>query len=115
MHHNGKFDVNVRRNYVGGVADFFDFCCGDEMSMIEIREMARSCGIDPDSVALTYSKSGVDDCNNLTVLETDINAMNVAYFLDEDNCVGVYIEHEEPERSRNAREVEGNHDDIESD
>ncbi|KAL6518259.1 transcription factor [Orobanche minor] len=110
MHHNGKFHVNVTRSYIGGVADFFDFCSADEMSMIEIREMARLCGIDPDNVAFTYSKSGVDDCNNLSLLETDINAMNLAYFLDGDNCIGVYVEHEELEISPSAHEVEEDHD-----
>ncbi|GER50160.1 glutamyl-tRNA(Gln) amidotransferase subunit B [Striga asiatica] len=93
INHSGKF-VSVGRNvYCGGSIDFIDNCEADFISMVEIMSMVKD--IDLDNVGkIFYSKRGMGDCSDLSLLENDLDAMNLVQWLDSDRVISLFVEHE---------------------
>ncbi|KAL0389261.1 UNVERIFIED_CONTAM: hypothetical protein Scaly_0283200 [Sesamum calycinum] len=56
LHHSGQLCEFGRRVYVGGKIDHFDYCHVDEMSLIELTEMAKTLQIDTEHVTFFYSR-----------------------------------------------------------
>ncbi|KAK4389499.1 hypothetical protein Sango_2286900 [Sesamum angolense] len=57
LHHSGQLCEFGRRVYVGGKIDRFDYCHVDEMSLIELTEMAKILQIDTKYVTFFYSRN----------------------------------------------------------
>lgn len=93
MHHSGKFLNLSRTCYLAGAIDYFDYCSGDEMSMIEISEMGKELVL-KDVAALFHSRGlGINESDDLHLMETDMDAMNIVNFVDENRVTSIYVKH----------------------
>lgn len=95
MHHSGKLLKKLGKSfYLGSMVSYIDFCHPDEMSMIELNEMTSELGF-KDSVQLHCSKGGTDEYFDLLPIKTNIDALNLVKFIDENRMVELFVEHEE--------------------
>ncbi|KAL0328594.1 UNVERIFIED_CONTAM: hypothetical protein Scaly_2292000 [Sesamum calycinum] len=78
--------------YVGGKIDHFDYCHVDEMSLIELTEMAKTLQIDT-HVTFFYSRNGINDCNSIAMMSTDLHTLELVNYVDGDRIVGIFIDH----------------------
>ncbi|KAL3849414.1 hypothetical protein ACJIZ3_011296 [Penstemon smallii] len=94
MHHSGRFLNLGSRCYLSGGVSYFDYCTEDEMSMIEINEMAKQINL-KNVIGFYYSKRGINDCNDLVLMQHDSDAMNLVNFVDQTRVIAVYVEHKD--------------------
>ncbi|KAL6547529.1 hypothetical protein OROHE_009234 [Orobanche hederae] len=99
LHHHGKFN-NTMTAYEEGAVDYFDFCNVDEMSMIEIKEIMKMCGIDVKSEKCYLSKNGINCCRQLEEVVTGIDAYRLGFSIDESDSIGVFIHRKSDEGER---------------
>ncbi|KAG8363080.1 hypothetical protein BUALT_BualtUnG0006100 [Buddleja alternifolia] len=92
MHHSGVLCDSGRRVYSRGKIDYFEYCCVDEMSMIEVKSMAKEIGIDMDRVNFYYSRKHFNDCSDLIEMKSDCHAMELEKFLSVDRVVGIFLD-----------------------
>ncbi|KAL0351447.1 UNVERIFIED_CONTAM: hypothetical protein Scaly_1533400 [Sesamum calycinum] len=93
LHHSGQLCEFGRRVYVGGKIDHFDYCHVDEMSLIELTEMAKTLQIDTEHVTFFYSRNGINDCNSIAMMSTDLHTLELVNYVDGDRIVGIFIDH----------------------
>ncbi|KAL0339915.1 UNVERIFIED_CONTAM: hypothetical protein Sradi_4508300 [Sesamum radiatum] len=93
LHHSGQLCEFGRRVYVGGKIDHFDYCHVDEMSLIELTEMAKTLQIDTEHVTFFYSGNGINDCNSIAMMSTDLHTLELVNYVDGDRIVGIFIDH----------------------
>ncbi|KAK6156803.1 hypothetical protein DH2020_011051 [Rehmannia glutinosa] len=97
MHHSGGF-LRLGSTYYAGEnmkVSHIDFCDPDEMSMLEIISMGNELGLNGVK-CFYYSKSGVSDCNALSLLQNDSDALNLVNSVDGNRIVGIFVEHDFP-------------------
>ncbi|KAK6115387.1 hypothetical protein DH2020_007656 [Rehmannia glutinosa] len=70
-----------------------NFCDPDELSMLELITMGNELGLQ-EVKCFHCSKSGINDCNDLMTLETDLDVLNLVKFIDDNRMVGIFVEHE---------------------
>ncbi|XP_012850068.1 PREDICTED: uncharacterized protein LOC105969837 [Erythranthe guttata] len=92
MHHSGKIMDLGKICYVGGKVSYFDYCCYDEMSMTEITEMARELKLE-DWEDFYHSRSAIQDCSVLYLMENDNDALELVNYLDKDRATTIYVKH----------------------
>ncbi|CAH9055470.1 unnamed protein product [Cuscuta europaea] len=90
LHHSGIYKDNV---YENGVIDYFDFCCADRLSKIEIDNMAKVCNLAPSEVELFWflPKVGYDD-GIMKKLVTDQDVIEMAMNAGDHRVIHVYVE-----------------------
>ncbi|KAK4382959.1 hypothetical protein Sango_2821300 [Sesamum angolense] len=93
LHHSGQLCEFGRRVYVGGKIDHFDYCHVDAMSLIELTEMAKTLQIDTEHVTFFYSRNGINDCNSIAMMSTDLHTLELVNYVDGDRIVGIFIDH----------------------
>ncbi|KAK6143639.1 hypothetical protein DH2020_023987 [Rehmannia glutinosa] len=79
--------------YYGAEINHIDYCDADEMSLLELHNMAKELTV-KEYVRFYYSRFGVDNCSDLVVVENNIDALNLVNCIDHNRMVGVFIEHE---------------------
>ncbi|KAL3833744.1 hypothetical protein ACJIZ3_008480 [Penstemon smallii] len=90
MQHSGSFLDSNGRSYMGGKANYFDFCEPSDMNMDALYGMARQIG--HRSLLKFYcSAISPSDCSSLVVLVSDDDDKNVARFGDMNRVVGIFI------------------------
>lgn len=93
MHHSGKFMNFGSTCYVGGSISYFDYCSEDEMSMLEISEMAKDLGLHG-SVSFFHNRGGgINNCNSVVLMNDDVDAMILVNFLDRERVTEIYVGH----------------------
>ncbi|KAL0425385.1 UNVERIFIED_CONTAM: hypothetical protein Sradi_1073300 [Sesamum radiatum] len=65
----------------------------DEMSLIELTEMAKTLQIDTEHVTFFYSGNGINDCNSIAMMSTDLHTLELVNYVDGDRIVGIFIDH----------------------
>ncbi|GER49899.1 5-methylthioadenosine/S-adenosylhomocysteinedeaminase [Striga asiatica] len=76
----------------------------DFISMVEIMSMVKDIGLD-NVGKIFYSKRGMGDCSDLSLLENDLDVMNLVQWLDSDRVVSLFVEHEPLTCSGNQSEL----------
>ncbi|KAK6123665.1 hypothetical protein DH2020_042593 [Rehmannia glutinosa] len=61
--------------------------------MLELITMGNELGLQ-EVKGFHCSKGGINDCNDLMTLETDLDVLNLVKFIDENRMVGIFVEHE---------------------
>ncbi|KAL3849567.1 hypothetical protein ACJIZ3_011449 [Penstemon smallii] len=90
MQHSGSFVDSSGSSYMGGKANYFDFCEPSDMNMDALYGMARQIG--HRSLLKFYcSAISPSDCSSLVVLVSDDDVKNVARFGDTNRVVGIFI------------------------
>ncbi|GAB2268041.1 hypothetical protein Dimus_038694 [Dionaea muscipula] len=86
MRHGGSFGGNGgrKRYYVNGDIGHFDYCHGDELSLLELRSMAKELGLHASSEY--FVRVG----KNYSQINSDVDAMNLYKHVDENRIVHVY-------------------------
>ncbi|KAL0375011.1 UNVERIFIED_CONTAM: hypothetical protein Sradi_3416800 [Sesamum radiatum] len=101
MHYDGQMCELGRRVYVGGKIAHFDYCEVDEMSLLELYEMAKELHINTEVVTFFYSRDGINDCNSINMISTDSHTLELINFVDENRVIGIFLDHgHELERSQ---------------
>ncbi|XP_012833671.1 PREDICTED: uncharacterized protein LOC105954545 [Erythranthe guttata] len=86
--------------------NYFDYCNEDEISMIEIIEMAKELGLNGTVNFFHNRGGGINDCNNVAIMKHDIDAMALVNFIDGERVAEIYVQHEvlsedKPENGKN--------------
>ncbi|KAL6529363.1 hypothetical protein OROGR_014986 [Orobanche gracilis] len=107
MHHHGIFKrVENTIQYLDGKVDYFDWCCADEINMLEIIDMGSKIGFESEGCCEYYpSLTGVEVCTMLDYLQTDKDALGLEKLVNEDRVVVVYV-HSGPVLEENENENE---------
>ncbi|GER41056.1 tRNA-specific 2-thiouridylase MnmA [Striga asiatica] len=72
--------------------------------MVEIMSMVKKIGLD-NVGKIFYSKRRMDDYSDLSLLENDLNAMNLMQWADYDRVVSLFVKHESLVCSGNQSEL----------
>lgn len=102
IHHSGKFVELNHRCYVGGKVDYFDYCHQDEMSMLELNEMAKELGL-TDILNFFHNRGVMNDCNYIDKMKSDIDTMFLDNFLDDFRVTEIFVEHEYLDESESVQ------------
>ncbi|GMP78444.1 hypothetical protein CsSME_00034366 [Camellia sinensis var. sinensis] len=87
MHHGGLVSYNPQRVYSGGLKSYFDFCNSDEISLVELDNMAKEVGCTGCNIycyKLNY-------CVGLELINTDEYVMRLETLVDGKGVVEVYV------------------------
>ncbi|PIN20840.1 hypothetical protein CDL12_06478 [Handroanthus impetiginosus] len=79
--------------YVGGKVDHMNHCCQDEISLLEIIEMAQEIRIDMEGVTFYYNRLGSNDFSDITIMQTNSDALNLVNFIDKEGVAGIFVDH----------------------
>ncbi|KAG8364664.1 hypothetical protein BUALT_Bualt18G0021900 [Buddleja alternifolia] len=76
------------------------------MSLIKLNNMANEIGLQGQFAFYCNRGRGVvNDSNGLVLIQTDIDAMNLAKFVDKNRMVGVFIDHQNGLQNESVGEV----------
>ncbi|KAL3820164.1 hypothetical protein ACJIZ3_006069 [Penstemon smallii] len=91
MQHSGTFIHRDGRSYIGGKANYFDYCESSDMNMKALCDMARQIG---QNILLKFYCSIVapKDCNSLVALVIDDDVKCLVKFVDRKFVVGVFTD-----------------------
>jgi len=112
MHHGGK---HCSMGYRGGKVDFFDFCCADKLSILEIERMVKESGITGE-VEISWQKPNNIYSEGLCKLASDSDCLDMGFSVDSLKTMHVYVRsidnmvevcHSGSTRNANVRELKG--------
>ncbi|KAE9450312.1 hypothetical protein C3L33_17784, partial [Rhododendron williamsianum] len=86
MHHGGDFGDTISQTYIRGSVSTFDYCHGDELSMLELSTMGKELGYGFDS-RFCHKLNG-----QFVLMQTDEKIMNLAYVVNARRVVHIYLE-----------------------
>ncbi|GMP99310.1 hypothetical protein CsSME_00046827 [Camellia sinensis var. sinensis] len=87
MHHGGLVSYNLQRVYIGGLISYFDFCNSNEISLVELDNMAKEVGC----IGCNIYYYKLNYCAGLELINTDEDVMRLETFVDGNRVVKVYV------------------------
>ncbi|KAK4379545.1 hypothetical protein RND71_001407 [Anisodus tanguticus] len=92
LHFMNSWIFEPEMDYVGGRIDYYDYCKGDENSIIQMRQCMKKLNVDDRKVKFWF-KFGPHFETSIRLLTNDSDIYNLVYKMHVNREVEIFVEH----------------------